>query len=295
MKQLLLLSFLFAAFTLSAQDSIPPDTLEQHKAVKKQWRYSDDTNRWSVGLSGGMGYAFRILESRRYAELLACRAACESAIYTPAAGVNVIYKLHKNLDVISGISYFQTGFDLSEERQLNDTLEFEFIVACDVDRIVDPERGYIGAGFCDPRYGYGISGLHPDQGTLKINMRYHYLDIPLLLRANVGQKRFRAFVLAGASYNVLFRYYQRIAVENNGVEFSIYEPDPEPHYYAIHRRFNLSALAGAGMSYRINRSLSLGVQAMGRYQLLSVFRKEWKDYNERHYRLGADVSLEYFF
>ena len=298
MKQALPLILVCFGFTLSAQDTIPADTSQEEtkRKHKNHAHYSNDKHRLSLGLNVSPGYSFRKIESRKYSELIHCREEHETAIYTLNGGLSVGYRLNKYFELVSGISYFQTGFDFSEDVQLSDTLENEFLIGCNVYDAVHPWMGYIKYGFHDPRYRYYISGYHPSQGTLNIKVRYHYLDVPLMVRFNMGQKRFRAYITVGASGNFMVSYDETITVENEGNIFSSYKSE-DKYLYSISNRWNFSALAGAGMSYRVNQSFSIGAEFSARYQLRNLFTKEWVRYPswyvEHHYSATAGVSVWY--
>ncbi|HTF05362.1 MAG TPA: outer membrane beta-barrel protein [Bacteroidia bacterium] len=298
MKQALLPFLVFFGFTLSAQDTLPADTLqEETKHKHKNTHYSNDEHRLSVGLNLSVGYSFRKIESRKYSELIHCREEHETGILTPNAGLSVAYRLNKNFQLVSGISYFQTGFDFSEDVQLSDTLENEFLIGCEVYNVVDPKIGYVQNNFYDPRFAYYISGYHPSQGTLNIKVRYHYLDVPLMVRFNMGQKRFRAYVAAGASANFMVSYDETIKVKNEGTTFSSYR-DEDKGLFFVFNRWNFSALGCAGVSYRVNQSFSIGAEFSGRYQLRNIFTKESQGnadwYVEHHYSATAGVSVWYY-
>jgi len=299
MKQVLLLILVCFGFTLSAQDTIPADTSQEetkHKH-KDHAHYSNEEHRLSLGLNVSPGYSFRKIESRKYSELIHCREEHETAIYTLNGGLSVGYRLNKYFELVSGISYFQTGFDFSEDVQLSDTLENEFLIGCEVYYVVDPEIGFVGAGFFDRRFVYYISGYHPAQGTLNIKIRYHYLDVPVILRFGVGQKRLRGYLTTGISANFMIRNDLSITVDNNGNTFSSYQADGKNLYFLFSSRWNFSALAGAGVSYRLSELFSIGAEFSARYQLRDLFSKEWRPhpnvYQERHYSATAGVSVWY--
>jgi len=294
MKFILLFPIFFLLSPLHAQtDSLSNDSLQEQ---------TDFTHpRFSYGPDISIGYCFRKIESPLYPEIIACRNEHEQAVYLPQAGLAFHYRITNWFQLVSGIRYLQTGFNFEEERQLSDTLETELGAACDVYKVVNPARGWLYSGFTDPRYGFLIKGNHPDTATLKFQVRYHYIDVPLKARFSLAKKLsvhkvVSFFVYAGISINYLFRQNISYQLENNGNEFAsnTYRGKPFDNI----AKMNYSFLTGSGIRYRASQKTAFEFHLDGQWQQINLFQPDKyyrTSYIEKHYRYDAGLSLFYYF
>jgi hypothetical protein len=299
MKFILTLTISILLTSLHAQT----DSLRKDSLLKKF-----NQSRLSFGPDISLGYCFRKIESKLYPEMVACRNEHEQAAYLPHAGIAFHYRITNWFQLVSGIRYLQTGFNFKEERQLSDTLETELGSACDVYHVVDPAWGYLVSGFLDPRYGFLIKGEHPDTATLKFQVRYHYIDVPLKARFSLEKKlifhkakrpvvsSISLFVYAGISINYLFRQNISYQFENNGTEFASNTYSGKP--FDNIEKINYSLLTGGGIRYRATQKVAFEVHADAQWQQINIFQPDKyyrKYYIEKHYRYDAGLSVFYYF
>jgi hypothetical protein len=263
MRKLLLILLYACTLSVCAQesDSIPNDTLNPDLT------FVSDTSKWSFTFNYGMGPGFYRLQTQEYSALKECRAHHDRFENGVNFGVNVNYELSDRFELVSGFSFFQTGFSSTESMQLSDTLDMEFVLGCEIGFITDPKYGYIGNGFWDYRYAYVINGLHPAKADLFVQLHYSYFQVPLMLKTNFGKKRSRVFFAFGAGMNHMMKVKHKIVVSDNLYYIMMYVNDQHQPYY---RRWNVSVLGTIGAEHKMTKQFSIGLNVAGTYQYLAV-------------------------
>lgn len=289
MRKLLLLCTILSAYELRAQvaDTTIADTLNPELS------FLLDQRKWSLGFEYEATVFYRHLRSETEQELVGCRTMHEEFNTGINFAISLRYELNDHLELVTGISFFETGFKFSEPKNLSDTLDLEFMIGCEVHDVVDPERGFVGIGFYDPRYSYQVYGLHPKSVTMYVDLEYRYAEVPLLLKVNMGKGRTRGFLSAGVGVNYLTSCKLMINLNNNrdyGDQYITNE------VFSFYQRLNYSALITLGVESKLLRNLSVGFHIGGRYQLRSLFTKEFnEEYKEHHYNISGGAQITYHF
>jgi hypothetical protein len=289
MRKLFLLGAVLFTDVLPAQNA---DTTVAD-SLNPELSFQLDQRKWSVGFEYEGTVFYRHLRCDAEQELVGCRNMHEEL----NTGINVAfslrYELNNSIELVTGISFFETGFKFSEPKNLSDTLDMEFMIGCEVHDIVDPERGFVGIGFYDPRYSYQVYGLHPKSVTMYVDLEYHYAEVPLLLKVNMGKKRTRGFISAGVGVNYLTSCKLMINLNNNrdyGDQYTTYE------LFSFYQRLNYSVLIALGVESKLIRNFSVGFHLGGRYQLRSLFTKDFnEEYKEHHYNISGGAQVTYHF
>lgn len=291
MKHTCAFLFFLSSAALSAQDSLPAtDSLPKHK--DRAW-LDQPGKRLQVGLDVGYNRSYRQIFAPGLKDLTDCRNTHESATGLLQYGIAVDYRVNRWLHLVTGVQRLSTGFDLKEELELNDTIPHEFGAACDVYGLWDPYYGGVYAGFVDPRYSFKIEGYHPSHATLRIKVRYTYIDVPVKAHFTFEKRRISAFASIGISANYMLR--QRIygSFDHEG-EFGSYTYDKKPNDQYINR-LNFSALGNIGMRVRITPKNTIEIYAGVRKQLRSIFSQEEgsyvRGYSEWHYAFNLGLVL----
>lgn len=251
-----------------------------------------EERNFSVGAECGMGIALYRLNTTHTA-LAECRKHHDEPMLSGLFALKVRYRLNDRLELMSGLSYYETGFSFSEEKQLSDTLGQEFVLGCEIGNIVDPKNGYTGIGFFDSRYATIIYGLHPGHGTMHVKLKYNYIDVPLLLKVQLGKKQTRCYVAGGAGVNYLVGVTERIFFSTESEEFGQWVLTDVP---AMYRRWNFSAQAAFGVEQLMSDRLSSGFQVSGKYHLQSIFGSSagFQDsYKENHFAFWIEAGVYY--
>lgn len=289
MRNYFLLCTLFIALTISAQknDSVDSDTIIPGHSFQL------GKHKWTLGFEFEGTITYRRLKDSKHKELVDCRNEHDKPTTGIQCGLMVRREISKNLELVSGISFFQTGFEFSEGKKLSDTLDMEFMIGCEIGFIVDPQYGYVGSGFWDPRYSYIVYGLHPDTATLNIKLEHNYIEVPLLLKGNFGKRRTRGCFAMGGGVNYMVGMKQSVTLTNDEGYSNHYVTTEMPDYY---RRWNYSVLTAIGIESKVRENLSAGFHLSGRYQLRSIFGHEYyADYKENHFNFSVGAGIYYHF
>lgn len=253
-----------------------------------------------IQIGYGYGRCHYNVIGNRYPELVACRSEHETPINVPMSDLRVGYQIKEWWSLSVGIQYFQTGFDFSEEKALSDTLPMEFVIGCEVYDVVDPEHGYVYNGFYDPRYASGILGYHPDDATLRIKPRYHYLGLPIQTEFSgyLYLARLRGlgvFANAGLTPNYMIKqgYYQ--SYENASWKYVMEDSIGLPSSFI--RRWNMSAEFGLGVKFISAKRFEARAEFHNQFQLFCLFdpkRYSKEVYQERHSISMVNISLRFY-
>jgi hypothetical protein len=268
-------------------DSTHTDTLDPSLSFRH------DERKWTLGFDFEGALAYRRVSSPTYKELAECRSHHDKPITTINVGLTARYELNRTLELVSGITWFQTGFSFSEDKQLRDSLSPEFLVGCDVYAALDPGHGFVREGFFDPRYVYIVTGPHPKKATLEMKVTYDFLEVPLMLKVNIGHNRTRAFISGGAAIDYLYAMSHTIVLTDHVNYSGRYGTNDIADYY---RRWNCSALLSAGVESKLHKNLSVGFHLNGRYQVRSIFGDEfYRNYKEHHFSIAVGGGFYYHF
>jgi hypothetical protein len=291
MKHLFTLLLIFCGIAVFAQE----DTLQYDSIPTSH-------SRRDFFLNAGFGYgvAHRGISTNGYSELVTCREACETPLNVPSAELNVGYHITNWWNVSVGLQYFQTGLRFSEEKTLSDTLPNEFSIGCDVYEAVNPRIGFVQYAFFDPRFVGVIQGYHPSSATLEVNLRYHYIGLPVKtsFTAVIRTSHFRdfgLFVSGSITPNYMIRQLYDVRFKNHDWEFVQQDSTGIPAQFI--RRWNLSTSVSVGVTLLRTKNCEVSLEVNRQDQLLNLFN--WRlfsqfDYEEKH-RIGrAVLSVTYF-
>lgn len=299
MKHLFTLLFILTANLLLSQvDSTAvgsPDSLEIDLTPPAPQR----AKHLFLEFELGYGKSHYEIIGNKYPELVSCRGEHEKKIKVPTAELKVGYQIKNWWSVSAGFQYFQTGFDFSEEKMLSDTLPMEFVIGCEVYEVVDPQYGYVFAGFFDPRFASGIIGYHPAEATLSIKPRYHYLGFPVktelsaLLAVTRGHGWARLFVNGGVTPNYMVKQGYHQSYENESWSYVLEDSVGIPAPYL--RRWNMSASVGVGLAFMIRKQCEVRIEMNRQDQLFCLFNWTHEYYQERHGISTLNISWRYYF
>ncbi|HLG03397.1 MAG TPA: outer membrane beta-barrel protein [Bacteroidia bacterium] len=292
MARFCILFLLLLSSFLAAQET---DTTEV-PTKKKSSEALKSMPPWTIGLDFSYGYAFRVLESNLYKELVACRDSNESASYLPQAGLTFERRINNFISIGTGVRFLQTGFQHKAQLSLHDTATHEFSNPCDVYNALDFNMGYIYSGLIDARFTVMFDQLHPAIMNLKVRLKYSYVDVPLKLYFHLNKIHPRLFVYAGGSVNLMVK--QEIIQELTSTAKDIVY-DHHLFFYPDAQKWNFAMLAGAGYSVFLHPKVQLRLHADAFMQTKTLFdmgfSSYYNDYVERHYRIDLGANVAWFF
>jgi hypothetical protein len=258
-------------------------------------------DRWAVGGQVTPLYSYRSLEpaSGNYTATTANHYDnIENGILSYSGGVNLNYFPSKRLSIQSGIYYSRMGMSVSNTylASLNDQayqLEFEAYKMP-----LSNSSGHIEVGgksntvlssFFPSRVNDPVDGAlnNPLKADVKqgdILQHFEYLEIPMILRYRVVDRRLGFNLLGGLSTNFL--------VGNN-----VYFEDGGDREYigttADIKTVNYSSVLGVGFQYSIRRNFHINMEPTFRYYLNSI--NTGSGIGSHPYSLGFFTGISYSF
>ncbi len=261
-----------------------------------------DFDRWAIGGQVSPVYSYRNLDA---AEQTAYNTGYfnekENGIVSYAGGVNLNYYPAKRLALQSGLYYSRMGMKmentyLASAEQKTQSPEFPSMRPA-----LANSSGQIAMG--EGRNDAVISEYKPtseysgwDPGDIdnreaepevrdgELLQHFEYLEIPLLVRYRVVDRKFGVNLLGGLSTNFLVGsnvYFQ----EDGSREFIGTTQDLKP--------VNYSSVLGMGLQYSINRNLHINMEPTFRYYLNSI--NTVTGVGSHPYSLGFFTGISYSF
>jgi hypothetical protein len=212
-------------------------------------------SKYAVTAIGGLDYSYRVVRGDSW---LKSKMVPDEPGLGFRAGLDFSRTLNKRWGLKAGIRYLNTGFRSKE--WTNITVESGY----------DPVTGTFNP---DP---YSLD-------RLQFTYRYHYLEIPVGIRYQLGQKRLSCFLEAGAIANV---YLSNKVSSSSELGSSHKEMDGDPFH-----KVGLGCYLSFGVQYRLNSGLQLFLQPTGRYNISPLTKEGPLKYHL--YSIGAEIGVRY--
>jgi hypothetical protein len=250
-----------------------------------------------------LGYlrSYHEVRGNKYRELWECRGGHETRIFAPTAELRAGYQIKNWWSVSAGVQYFQTGFDFTETKTLQDSVDVDIVIGCDSYGADNSSFGFMYTGFYDPRFLSYVKGPHPDQATMNIRLRYFYIGLPVKTEFSAfirttRMQQFKLFVTGVVSPNYIVKQRYDVSFQSDGWNFVERDSVGVPAPYI--RRWNLGGGYGLGFSLLVRKQFEMRLEFNRQEQLLYLFN--WRlfqkdDYQERHAISSAKFSLRYYF
>ncbi len=155
-----------------------------------------------------------------------------------SAGISVLYKLNDKITIESGLSYYQTGYDVF-------------------------------------KLAFPLGNTYPFLPiTTSYNM-YKFISLPLKMNYFLINSKLKLFVSAGIDANLLseIKVYAIDMYENDKIKERYYKVSKE-NYNTV----NLQIIAGFGADYDLNKHFKLRIEPFFRRSVNSVSNTEIRNY-----------------
>jgi hypothetical protein len=272
--------------------SFSPD----HLAPVKERRGLLSASRWNVGAQVSPTYLSPNLKTA--AASTPALNNSESAVLSYTGGVNVSYKMNSRLSFQTGLYYSSMGRMINDLQLYGDFSQFAqtaksgviFSVETSMGEVSSTNRDIYIADATNTRVDgtYSVDNFDPVKEGLpvlgdRVRQSFEYLEIPLILRYKLIDKKIDFNILGGMSYNFL--------VGNEAVGLGDgFRADlgSTPGMESL----LLSSSVGMSMEYNLNKNLSFNFEPRLRYYLnsdgnLSLF--------DNPYTIGVFSGLFYNF
>ncbi len=230
----------------------------------------DNQSRWSFGTKFSPVYS--MAENIKQPQIENDNIALKSARYNPkpdtkadekalmsfTGGFNINYHFTKRWSIESGLFY-------SQQRQMAENLVGSSIIGYQDEMMVYTPEGikYLQPNnFSSPEQTQ-IIGTAQDETFYSLNMDYlsnfEYIELPLIVRYKVIDKRFGLDILSGFSTNFLVGNKSSITYNDNDLWSGMSEGISPMLYYAT---------VGLGLNYNIYQNLSFNLEPTFKYSII---------------------------
>ncbi len=263
--------------TMLAVNYYPSTVSDDNEGIDVFDEWGDDKksshDKWGVGTQVSPIYSYRNLEvSGGSAPSASYYNDVEEGIVSYAGGVNVHYAPLKRLSVQSGLYYSNMGMKVGNASYVSVDNRFSFMdETATVKASINNSTGIIEtqealAANSVPYPGWELVSQNalvssPDAPQGEILQEFQYLELPLILRYRVIDRRLGFHFLGGLSSNFLVgnsAYYQEGG-------------DKEPIGTTGNLRpVNYSSVVGLGVDYSISKRFHVNLEPTFRYYLNSI-------------------------
>jgi hypothetical protein len=206
---------------------------------------SEDFKKIQIGINVSPDICYRTLQNNNgssfSAIIIDMRDENEIPKFGYTAGINACYNISSRIGIETGIYYSNKGYRTKE-----------------ADLIFGDQS--------DPRYGFIYSNSGSGSGTVRFVYDYFYFDIPLKANLKIGKRKICFISSLGFAINIFSKEIITSIVEgDNG--------NSDTESYTSHfdyEKITLSAIACAGVAYKLNDKIELRAEPTFRYGLLKI-------------------------
>lgn len=266
MKKLFLLFLSVLSINAFAQNT---DTLTANSKEWKSWL--------GLGAFAGYGQADRYLKTSTEKGVMGCRDKHELSDGSFVAGLSMQYHFAPRAGFIIDLRYARYGYRSDEvEVKMRSDLRNEHGNLCDLNDLIDPILGAPGVevDYYDPRLSYRVVGTKPDRGVISYQIRYDFVEIPLLFRYTLLDRTFDFFAAVGPSLHVMADAKQsmQLTIDSGNAEI-LYQEDVYWQDEGVYNRFNIGGVANVGLEYAPNEKWRLWSRLEYERMFLPLFRE----------------------
>lgn len=256
--------------------------------------------KWGIGTQFSPLYSYRNLEIDETSLMsMDYYNTAESGMMAYSGGINVNYDPTRRISLQSGVYYSKYGLTVDNaynyENMIPDanasTSNTKFYSvnnsSGEIDVMANSSIGYV-TNFADQSNQYANMGAAPvlsdevDNGEVIQN--FEYIEVPLIVRYKVIDRKFGFNFLGGLSTNLLVgsnAYYNEDGNKEKIGETTNIKP------------LNYSSILGVGLFYSVSERLNINLEPTFRYYLNSI--NESSVIKSHPYSMGIFTGLSYYF
>ncbi len=243
-------------------------------------------NRWSV--IGQVSSSFSSYSGNKKG------SNAEKGIWSVGGGAKVNYAMNKKFAFQTGIVYNRFGQDLSagggggslyadaisnpEEKTISSEVSYPNVTSAGPIQL----SGGDNLPMADPSHA-GFLSYNSYSSSADLIQSFKSIEIPLLMRYNLIQKRLGMFVSGGLSANMIV---------GNGVYDQLQGNKKIGEIDGI-RTTNFSSQFSFGLEYKLSRKLQIGIEPSMKYYLNSINKSS--QYQYKPYSIGIFTGIRYDF
>jgi hypothetical protein len=272
--------------------------LETPSPVEKSITLKDDFVKWSVGGHVSPIYSFRYIGQNSLNSFRDDYNKHENGLVTYSGGINIKYNSSRKLSVYTGVYYAKIGQQIDNIQIYrsagNESLNLPIKGNLDINNSLGTIGSENDALFfrddavnrVDPSlediYDPVKAGLIPMDANIIQSLEY--LEIPLILRYKVIDRRFDFNILGGISTNIMVGNSSYANLD--GKKINIGETTGL-------KTLNYSSTIGIGLEYSITENVSFNLEPAFKFYINSINLDE--TLNTHPYTIGIFTGLNYNF
>lgn len=254
-------------------------------------------NIWAIGTEISPLYSYRSLETQNEAMSLENDLnQSESGTLAYSGGVNVSFSPLRRLSLQSGVYYSRYGVNVNnayvfEDATADAASSTKFYSINNSSGIIDieesPNVDYVTNKGDRKHYYSGTANLDSytnDVNSGEIIQNFEYIEVPLILRYRLINRKIGFNLLGGLSTNLLVgsnTYYHSEGDREKIGETTDLKP------------FNYSSIVGLGLDYTVSKHLNISLEPTFRYYLNSI--NQSSIIRSYPYSIGVFTGLRYSF
>lgn len=255
--------------------------------------------RWSVGGQFSPVYSFRYIGQNNLDSYRDIYNSHENGLFTFAGGLHVQYNANRKIKIYTGIYYSRMGQQIDDiqlyRSENNVAINLPIKGNLDISNSIGSITSQNDALYFKDQVSFRIEpqylpetydpikeGLIPINADIIQNM--DYIEIPLVIRYKVVDRRVDLNLLGGVSSNFMVRNEAYASYE--GSKINIGETQGL-------RTVNYSSTLGIGLEYELTETLSLNLEPALKYYINSINRSD--NLKTHPYTIGIFTGLSYIF
>lgn len=258
-----------------------------------------ETPRWSLGGQFSPIYSFRYVGQNNLDSYRDIYNNHENGVFTYTGGLHIQYSANRKLKIYTGVYYTRMGQQIDDIQlyqsannvAINLPIKGNLDISNSIGSItcyndglyfVDKSSYRVEPLFLSETYDPIKEGLIPVNADIIQNL--DYLEVPLIIRYKVIDKRVDLNVLGGVSTNFMVR--NEAYANYEGSKIHIGETQGL-------KTVNYSSTLGIGLEYDLTETISLSLEPAFKYYINSINRND--NLNTHPYSIGIFTGLSYIF
>ncbi|MDR0814706.1 MAG: hypothetical protein LBN37_03025 [Bacteroidales bacterium] len=256
-------------------------------------------NKWEISGQFAPTYSYRSITSVPSNMKRADFDEAESALLAYSGGVNVAYSVASRFSVQVGVFYTQmgqsvngvtTGYNMYAAVSSNNTYSKNTLrTSSGTSSVTSSMKADVNENYANYFNENAVQGSLNNSVTAKSSQstmieRLDYIEIPMLMRYKLIDKKFDFILLGGGSTNILI---------NNNVFLDNGKETLRDGSIAGARNFNYNTTVGFGMNYQLSGSLLIGIEPVFKYFLQSYTKDN--TVGSHPYSFGLFTGVYYSF
>jgi opacity protein-like surface antigen len=273
--------------SISLPGEIPPDLLKE------------EIPKWSVGGQFSPIYSFRYIGQNGLDSYRDTYNSQENGMFTYTGGLHIQYNANSKIKIYAGIYYSRMGQQINGIQLYRSANNEPINLPIKWDLDINNSLGYITSHnkmlYFQDQSSFRVEPLSlrdsydpVKEGLIPLDAEIFqsldYLEVPLIIRYKLIDKRVDLNILGGVSTNFMVK--NQAYASYKGSKIDIGETEGL-------KTINYSSTLGVGLEYNITETISLSLEPAFKYYINSISRSNMM--NTHPYAIGIFTGLSYIF